>query len=472
MYWTDGGRMLRASIRRRAKTMSITLTKSQSDTQAARPGGLVEPGFWSGPLGYPQAVLVVCTAFLVGLFYQWKMPHGVNMSAETGYGLGLGGAALVAFSVLRWRKARLVVWLTGVPLAVVSIVAVALVASVGGIVTSETLRTRFGMTSVYSSWPFAMVMLVMLVNLMGVSVRRLYPLTWRNLCFTLNHLGLTIAILGAAMSATGLQRARMMVVPGEANATAEMQDGSKVTMPFKATLKEFTLETFPPVVMVVRMNQKDEHGHEQMKPGQTLLKPGMSETVDGVTVRVHDYLPAAAQMGTSWRAFPGLKGAAPAARVSVTDANGNKTDGWISSGGVVSMSGHMIPIEPAAVFVGKDTAVTLSAPRPKEFRSDVVIERGGTKETHTIKVNEPIVVDGYKLYQVSYNEELGAASQESVLEVVRDRGLPVVYLGLYLLLAGAAVMLWNGVGAGATLDSPGWPGGPKSLPSTREGKTK
>lgn len=452
--------------------MSVTLIKPRPGAAKPRPATVAEPGFWAGPLGYPQAVLVVCAAFLIGLFYQWKMPHGINVSAQTAYAMGIGGVALEAFCVLRWRKARFVVWLTGVPLAIVSILAVALVASVGGIVTSETLAKRFGMASVYSSWPFAMVMLVMMVNLFGVSVKRFYPMNWRNFCFALNHLGLTVAILGGAMSAAGLQRARMLVIPGEANAVAEMEDGSKVNLPFKATLKEFTLENFPPVLMIVNMNKKDAHGHEDVKPGQILLKPGMTETVQGVTVAVHEYLPAAAQMGSDWRAFPGLKGAAPAARVTATDRAGNKTEGWISSGGVVSMSGHMIPIQPAAVFVGKGMAVTLAAPRPKEFRSDVVIERGGKKETRTIKVNEPIVVDGYKLYQVSYNEELGAASQESVLEVVRDRGLPVVYLGLYLLLAGAAVMLWNGVGAGATLDSPGWPGGPKTETKTRGGDRK
>lgn len=452
--------------------MSVTLIKTRPAEPEPRPTRLAEPGFWAGPLGYPQAVLVVCAAFVVGLFYQWKMPHGVNVSAQTAYAVGIGGVALEAFCVLRWRKAPFVTWLTGVPLAIVSIVAVALVASLGGIVTSETLAKRFGMTSVYSSWPFAMVMLVMLVNLFGVSVKRLYPLNWRNLCFTLNHLGLTIAILGGAMSAAGLQRARMMIVPGEANATAEMEDGGKLALPFKATLKEFALDNFPPVLMVVNMNKKDEHGHEDVTPGQFLLKPGMKEKVEGVTVTVHEYLPAAAQMGNDWRAFPGLKGAAPAARVTVTDKAGARTEGWISSGGVVSMSGHMIPIQPAAVFAGKEMAVTLAAPRPKEFRSEVIIERGGKKEIRTIKVNEPIVVDGYKLYQVSYNEELGAASQESVLEVVRDRGLPVVYLGLYLLLAGAAVMLWNGVGAGASLDSPGWPGGPKTETRSRGGDRK
>ena len=70
-------------------------------------------------------------------------------------------------------------------------------------------------------------------------------------------------------------------------------------------------------------------------------------------------------------------------------------------------------------------------------------EPGGTAATQEIRVNAPGRVGPYRLYQLSYDETRGAASEHSVIEVVRDRGLPVVYAGMFLLLAGALLGLWR-----------------------------
>ncbi|MFN3963538.1 MAG: hypothetical protein ACK4NQ_11225, partial [Fimbriimonadaceae bacterium] len=66
-----------------------------------------------------------------------------------------------------------------------------------------------------------------------------------------------------------------------------------------------------------------------------------------------------------------------------------------------------------------------------------------------VGVNEPIKVKGYDIYQFSYDEEAGPASAYSVVEVVRDSSLPIVYAGIFALLIGSLMHLWNGVGVKA-----------------------
>ena len=60
--------------------------------------------------------------------------------------------------------------------------------------------------------------------------------------------------------------------------------------------------------------------------------------------------------------------------------------------------------------------------------------------------NKPVTVDGWKIYQYGYDTQMGAMSQTSILELVRDPWLPAVYTGIYMMLAGAVCMCVLGRG--------------------------
>ena len=82
---------------------------------------------------------------------------------------------------------------------------------------------------------------------------------------------------------------------------------------------------------------------------------------------------------------------------------------------------------------------------PKRFASDVVVTgKSGKDMTAVIEVNKPIEVDGWKMYQYGYDEEAGVESTVSVLELVKNPWLPLVYAGIFMMLAGAFLMLFTG----------------------------
>lgn len=82
---------------------------------------------------------------------------------------------------------------------------------------------------------------------------------------------------------------------------------------------------------------------------------------------------------------------------------------------------------------------------PKRFASDVVVKgKSGKDITAVIEVNKPLKVDGWKMYQYGYDEEAGTESQVSILEIVKDPWLPLVYAGIFMMLAGALLMLVTG----------------------------
>lgn len=82
------------------------------------------------------------------------------------------------------------------------------------------------------------------------------------------------------------------------------------------------------------------------------------------------------------------------------------------------------------------------------FLSDVTVyTKSGTVMRDTIRVNKPLAVRGWKIYQLSYDEAKGAQSDISVFELVRDPWLPCVYCGIFMMMAGAAA-LFLGEGKG------------------------
>lgn len=75
---------------------------------------------------------------------------------------------------------------------------------------------------------------------------------------------------------------------------------------------------------------------------------------------------------------------------------------------------------------------------PKSYSSAVTVyTKRGSSVNDTIRVNKPLAVRGWKIYQYSYDEARGQESDISVFELVRDPWLPYVYIGIFMMLAGA-----------------------------------
>ncbi|MDR0206153.1 MAG: cytochrome c biogenesis protein CcsA [Bacteroidales bacterium] len=81
--------------------------------------------------------------------------------------------------------------------------------------------------------------------------------------------------------------------------------------------------------------------------------------------------------------------------------------------------------------------------KPKSFTSDITVYTpNGEKKEAQIKVNKPLTVSGWKIYQHSYDKTFGNLSRYSVFKIVKDPWLPVVYTGFFLIFAGTFYLLF------------------------------
>ncbi|MBP5776987.1 MAG: cytochrome c biogenesis protein ResB [Prevotella sp.] len=96
---------------------------------------------------------------------------------------------------------------------------------------------------------------------------------------------------------------------------------------------------------------------------------------------------------------------------------------------------------PLAIELKRFIMETYDDGSPKRFASEIQILTKSGKNIQTIvDVNKPVEVEGWKIYQYGYDTQMGAKSQISILELVSDPWLPLVYTGIYMMLAGAVCM--------------------------------
>jgi hypothetical protein len=80
---------------------------------------------------------------------------------------------------------------------------------------------------------------------------------------------------------------------------------------------------------------------------------------------------------------------------------------------------------------------------PKRFASDITVyTEDGKSVRGTVEVNKPLKVNGWKIYQYGYDSFRGAESTYSVFQLVRDPWIFWVYLGIFLMIAGALCLLF------------------------------
>lgn len=353
--------------------------------------------------------------------------------------LALGCAVIIPAGIFL-RNNRYIAWLGGIPLGLCLIFGLAFLSFFGGILPQEPAVgswwvRHLRLNQVFSSWPFALTVLFFLVNLGLSLVWKTVPFRSSNLQFILFHAGFWIALACGLLGASDLQRVIIPLYEGQETSRGyNSREKTMVDLPFSLYLDDFEMQEYAPQLALY------DPATELLVPDESnavlQASEGLEMSWPGLTVRVLDYLP---------HGRPGSDGVPVAsapedgvAYVSVEGTvDGERFSGWLGTGGP-----H---VEPAFIAVGTRVLVLIPG-SASSYRSEVSI-RGrdaGTVDT-VLEVNRPVSVNGWKLYQMGYDEQAGRWSRLSLVEGVRDPWLPAVYTGFFMILAGNALFFWKGM---------------------------
>lgn len=400
---------------------------------------------WFKPWGYKEGFAVCGGLFLVGTLWQallgkctlsW-LAWPVNMYAGIVYVLLL--LALYVF----FRKYYFVRWMSSYQAAVTAMISLVLLTVIMGL--TRQLRPEVAVTGIDAWLGFSQMLsacsFVLLffwfVTLLGmVILRRVHHLSWRDLPFLLNHLGLFLALTGAVLGSADMQRLEMTTQVGKAEWRALNRQKEILELPLAIELHDFTIDEYPPKLMLI--DNESGKALPAGKPENVLVENDFNQgNLLDWEIEVTDKLPMAASVATEdtvkFVEFHSI-GATCALYVKAKNTKSNEQhEGWVSCGS------FMFPYK--ALRLNRQVSLIMPDREPRRFASEVTVyTQSGEQAKATVEVNRPFEIDGWKIYQLSYDESKGRWSDISVFELVRDPWLPVVYTGIWMMIAGAVCM--------------------------------
>lgn len=422
---------------------------------------------WQYKEGFVISIILFIFGMIINLIIGGK-PISVP-SFPTNFSLIVTYTLLLIFVYYFEKNNPIVKWLSGIPAAITSTIMITVLAGILGFLPQIPMKPAhpnifyvLGFTHLTTSWMFALGYLFFLTTLGLTTVKMFMPFRKKKLGTILSHLGLYIIIISAFAGDGDIIRAQTGLYLNKP-ATDTITDYNYAVnkkmykTPFKLKLNKFDMKEYNPKIVLV------ESKTEELFDGNDKMPYYAEENTSGefknwriTTKKFFPYsLPADSLM--SEFELKDLFPAIPSAYVEISDIKTNKQiiKGWITCGNPERFAKYTglyrinIPnISKKEKYLranGKSYFFAMLSPEPKEYSSDVTaIMPDGKNIDFTLKVNEPKKIAGWKIYQIGYNEDYGKWSNYSVLEVNRDPWLPVVYFGIFILMAGACYIFWLG----------------------------
>lgn len=386
-------------------------------------------------LGYQQSFLIVIVLLLTGFIVEFITPqNGIKIP---GYPVNLVILAVFVVYILGLHffwKSNLKKWLSSVPATIGAITGYSILVLIMGFIPQTDIQSGsfiqlIGLTHLNKSWVFLFMSVYLLIILGFVILRRLKKFDFKNIAFFINHTGIWLVIVTASLGTGDLHRFTMPIQEQQINNLAYQNDTTIVEMPFAVELKSFEIQEYDPQLIFFNPYTKEiQNDHST----DYFVELNKSISHEGKNYKIAEYIRTATKVENGFIE----KDTIGSEYAVLLEYDSKKS--WISSGS------HIFPS--TADKINKNLAVSLSLPQEKEYKSTInVYFPDGTKhENVELKVNKPFKIAGYKIYQQGFDNSKGKWSDVSILEIVRDPWLPVVYVGLIMLVIGSFMLFWLG----------------------------
>lgn len=401
----------------------------------------VQRNLWENPWGYVESFFIGFGLIVTGFFLEVFATTGNTFTLSYPYNLVfLTSYILILFVLYKWfSTTQLIRWLTKVPASISSISLVTMMVMIMGIIPQVTsgnnLINNFGLNHITSNWAFLLILFQFLTCLGLISIKRILQFKWSNFGFILNHVGLFLALIAGILGTGDLQRLSINVYEGKPSWIATDANRNEVELPFAFYLKDFLIDEYHPKLALVD-NNTGSISHNDGK-NLYLVEKGETYYFNNFEVKINDFLPNSGRIGARYESVNEI-GSPPSAKIAVKNIETDTIQtGWISSGS------FRYPYE--SFKISEDYSVVMTIPEVKKFSSDIdILTKDGERISAILEVNKPFSYKGWKIYQLSYDDKMGKWSNLSVLELVKDPWLPLIYFGIFMMIAGAFYMLWMG----------------------------
>ncbi|MCC6933214.1 MAG: cytochrome c biogenesis protein ResB [Deltaproteobacteria bacterium] len=394
-------------------------------------------GFWGRPWSYAHGAVINLSLVFLGLIIEvlfagkllLRLVYPLNVYVLVGF---VAITILLHFSL---RQTEFLSNFCGVKHSLCIVALIGCLSLVGGILPQDDHvfphLALFGLTHIFSSWPFLFIVCLLFIQLGLVILRHPRELSKKSIAFYCNHLGLWIVVAAMCFGAGDIQRFRIELEEGKYSWVGLDNNDQAYELPFAIKLDDFSLTEYAPEIVLVKQS---ENKQKIVGKNTILANKGATGKLDNFLVDVLEYYPSAVFFGGKYVEIASPM-AVHAALLKITDlSTAIVTEEWVSTSGMGGIA--------KALELSSELKIGMLRPKPKEFLSKIeIITKDKEKfASLELRVNQPYRLKDWNIYQTSYDEEKGKWSTISVVEAIKDPWLPLVYLGMILMLIGATMI--------------------------------
>lgn len=397
---------------------------------------------WKHPWTYKEGFVIGAGLVLTGILLQLSVGAFSTDFLKFPVNAFTGVIYLMIITILfiQSGKNKVIQWLSGMEASITSIAVFLGLVIVMGLTRQSAepdnsgVLGLVGFKNMLSAWSFVLIFVYMMTVLGLVTLRRLKHFRWKkDIPFVLNHVGLFLTLLAAVLGSADMHRYQMIVGKETPEWRVTDENGKMVEMDLAIELNDFTIDEYPPKLMIID-NESGKTLPEKQPVSILIDKEHLSgQLLDWEITATKIIENSAPMIGKDSVKFVEFHSEGAAAAVYVKAKNtktGINKAGWVSSGS------YLYPYH--ALKLDEFVSVVMPDREPKRFASDVnVFTKDGKSVYSVIEVNKPLKVNGWKIYQISYDERMGKWSQTSVFELIKDPWIGWVYAGISMMILGA-----------------------------------
>lgn len=388
---------------------------------------------------YKKSFAIASVLLITGLLIEFILGGRAVIIPKAPYNIYilLAIATLIIFLHIFFSNHKYINWLSSVPVATGSIITIFIIVLIMGFVpqiepTTDKTETVSLLNNIKQSWILAVSSFFMLISLGLTTLRRITPVNRKNTGFVLNHFGLWLIVATASLGSSDILRLRMIVYENQQPEWRAQDHKNSYELPIAIKLEDFDIQEYKPKIAII---DNENNIAEKFKKDIVEISTNKPIKIGNWDIETTLFFKNSVKVAQNYVEFFD-KGACPAAYVKISKNTEPIGEQWISSGSYIHGAEVM--------QLDKKYSLALLKPEPEKFYSKLKLyAKDGTIETQTIQVNKPYKFKGWTIYQLSYDDQKGKWSEYSVLELVRDPWLPVVYVGLFMVLAGSIFLFWS-----------------------------
>lgn len=390
---------------------------------------------WSFPWSYKEG-FVFAFGFLV-LGFLMEIVNPLHHYIPPRYPSNLIYIAILVITTIvasiLWSKKSIVVWLSSIKSSIPAIILFSFHVLLLAIIPQKQAEMPAGLHTITRTWYFALSALYLTITLGFAIAKRIYPFTFTNIAFTLNHIGLWLCVVAGLLGYGDKQEVKMQVNVDQLVWYGINDKGKDIELPIAIRLEKFIAEYYTPKPALMFRGVESPilpKNHPDISTDSIF-------NIEGIKVKVHQYYQRAYISDSGFIDARGVPFTGPAALVEVFKLEGQSIKGWIAP--------DCASFAERYLTINSDTILRLLPAEPKYYGSDILLytKSGINEQKHRIEVNSPLKVDGWFVYQYGYDNRAGADSNYTIFLAVYDPWLNVVYAGMLMILLGTILMSFN-----------------------------